>query len=527
MDSPIRSHIPMPSKQDKMKKYPGVAVMAIGLVVAGFNNPLAAQKFANDVIQKKRQQDESGGVSGLSGLDEPLTRPSERDAANANRQRVIQTIVEELAALIPGGVDAGTDQAKGLLEIANRFVERDGKGLEEALDKLEQIEPALPPRGLLMAGIHFVLNNGQVGQQLLEQAAVKHPDHPAISLAFARLAIAQNRLTDALALAEKGVRQLESAADTLNETQRRHYQLQLLDVRSLVAMRQGRYDDALQRVQQWETLKADDPKMLIKRAEIEFHRGNIETSQEYIAKFRSVTPNSLPSELILARWYRAKGDLDGLATWIQKAANQYPDNDTVQLEYANWALGNEDFTRASKAIQDVEARSGESPTTQLMKGRIAFAQGAYGLAETIFDELNQQQPNSFDIANMLGLSLAESADPEKQTRAIQIAQRNLQSLPNSQVAQAALGWALLKKGDLQNARAIFTRVARMPQLAPEIAYFMASLLEQEGKTAQAKIVLEPALEQQGLFLYRKPAEELKVRLEGTTDLPEPNKVPRP
>ncbi len=491
-------------------------------VVLTLSTPLAAQRFANDIVQEKRERNQDPNATPATDVIPDDLSADDPNPPATTREQVVASIVEELDALIPGDYPPESEGARLLSDIANRFVDGDGPGVEQALDRLEELDLSVPPRELLIAGVNFVLNNPQAGQQFLERAAAENLDHPAIPMAYCRLAIAQGRFGDALAQVERTERLL-AARDDMPAAVRRHYQLQVLETKTVIAMRQGRYQDALEYAQQWERANPTDPKALISRAEIEFHLGNIEKSKEYITKFRAVTPNSHPTELILARWFQSKGDAEGTAEWIGRAAEMYPDNNTVQLEYANWALGREDFATASQALLAIENRAGESPTTQLMKARIAFAQGAFEIAEALFEKLYVSQPGSFDVANMYALTLLESGEAAKRARGLQIAQRNVQSLSDSPVAQAAFGWALFKNGDAGNAKNVFARLARMRQMAPEVAYFLATILEQDGNAEQAKAVLEPALKHEGLFLYRRQAQTLMDKIQSTTGLPDPGK----
>ncbi len=89
------------------------------------------------------------------------------------------------------------------------------------------------------------------------------------------------------------------------------------------------------------------------------------------------------------------------------------------------------------------------------------------------------------------------------------------------MANAAVGWVMLKLGNKEAATEILTRTARSSQLSPEVAFFVASMLQGNGKTMQAKLLLQPALESKGMFLYRERANELMKALSGASDLPSP------
>jgi predicted Zn-dependent protease len=98
----------------------------------------------------------------------------------------------------------------------------------------------------------------------------------------------------------------------------------------------------------------------------------------------------------------------------------------------------------------------------------------------------------------------------------------LRALPENLVAQAALGYISLKLGNKDQATQILARAARTPGTAPEIDYFLASLLETAGEPQQAKLVIQGALKHDGLFLYRSPANQLLKRLnKGFESLPTP------
>ena len=488
-----------------------LAFLSVWLTVAVCNG----QDFANDIVDREQGQKQA------DNQDPAASAPPDVAQQNAaNRARVVAALIKEMNELIPGDYQNNAPQQALLVEMANAFVQVDANAVDAAFNRLAEQEPNLPPRGLLLAGANFTISNAAGGQALLERTAMDHPSHPSIPLAFSRLAISQGRLSDALALVEKSARQMTESK--LSPIEQRHYLIETTDVQQIIAKRQNRIEDALVLVGQWEQLDPTSPKMMIARAEVEFQTGDIEKSQNYLRKFRAVVPDSRPTELVLATWFQQKGDVKGTEEWVKRAAANYPDNPDVQLELGNWAISQEDFDTAEKAIATVEAKQGGKPNTDAMKARIAFAKGDYSQAEKRFELLYQQQPNSFDISNMYVLALAESPDDTKKKMAIQLAQRNLQGLPNNHIAQSAFGWALLKSGNVQDAKTLFSRVARVQRLPPEIAYYLAVILEQDGKSDQAKQLLQTALKSQGMFLYRSKAKEMLDRIETGAGLPDPN-----
>ena len=171
---------------------------------------------------------------------------------------------------------------------------------------------------------------------------------------------------------------------------------------------------------------------------------------------------------------------------------------------------------ALEAIKRAEDASQETPLSRTLKAKVSFARQSYGVAEVHYAALIAGQPMDSDLSNMYALSLVESNDPQKQSKALGIATRNLQALPNNRVAQASLGYVHLRMGDLDKARQLFAQVTQTAGTSPEIDYFVARYLVQAGDPAQAARFLDRALTYPGLFLYRSAAQQLRK----TIDVPE-------
>ena len=286
----------------------------LGLLVACLSVfETVGQDFANDIVDRARAPQQAGQQDPAAG---PPANTAQQNAAQ--RAQIVAAVTNEMNELIPGEYPADSPQQQRLAALANAFVQLDAAAVDEAAKQLAELDPNLPPQGLLLAGANFTVSNASGGQAILERTAIEHPDDPAISLAFSRLALSQGRLSDALALVEKAARQME--ASERSPVAQRHYQLETIDAQQIIAQRQNRLEDALALVQQWEQLAANSPKMLLARAEIEFQTGNIETSQSYLRKFRAVVPDSRPTELVLATWFRQKGDAEGTEQWVKQAA---------------------------------------------------------------------------------------------------------------------------------------------------------------------------------------------------------------
>ena len=395
----------------------GAIVLLAGQVIAQPANDLNQQSQAGDSL--------SAGVA------------SDLASADSQGQRVFDGLFNELDNMIPGDFADDPETKQAIEDAVTAFQLKDINRVDSIFKEQAAKNKNFPPPNLLLASLSYAVQDARSGLVLLERAAIEHPDYPGIYSALARLAISQGRISDALALLEKCERVNNGAQ--IDESIRAHYDRQLLDGLADVAMRQERFDDARKYLDQLRASAPENAKALMVSAELEFRQDKIDKSQEYLKLLKSKFPETRAPESILANWYQRSGKTLEAEKWIRDAASKYQDDPQVQLEFASWAINQEDFPTASSAIVKAEKKDGENQFSQNLKGKIAFCNQSYGAAEAHFRAIAQQQPNNFDAVNMYALSLVESDDPKKRKLAREIATRNFRALPDNLVAQAALG----------------------------------------------------------------------------------------
>ena len=441
----------------------------------------------------------------------------------AQAEKIFTALFKELDNMIPGDFERESAKKTAIEDAVKAFQVQDLKKVREIFEELAKQDKFFPPPELLLASLSYAVQDAKSGLILLEHAAVKYPDYPGLYTSFARLSISQNRISDALAMLEKCERKINSAT-TMNKPTKDYFMEQLLDGLTDVAMRQGRLDVARTYLDKQLASLPENAKVLMVSAELEFKEEKIEKSLEYLNLLKSKYPSTRSPESILATWSMRSNKPDEGEKWIRTAAQKYPDVPQVQLEFASWAVDKEDFPTASSAIIRAEKAGSENVFSRNLKGKIAFCNQSYGTAEVHYQAISEKQPNNFDSVNMYALSLIESKDENKRALAEKIAIKNAQSLPDNLVAQAALGYIELKLGRIEQARTLLSRVAQAPSAAPEISFFVASLLSKLGETQQAKTIVDSSLKHKGIFLYRKAAEQLSAELgKSTGALPTPDK----
>lgn len=474
------------------------SLLTIALVSACFiiqSPPLLAQ---NDQDSFKPPQ-EIDGSRLAPGATPPQSQPM------GDNLQAFDRLFREIDNLIPGEFEPGSSQKKAVEDAITAFQLGNATRVIEIFKQLAA-DSQSPPPDVLLAGLSYATNDVKTGHLLLERASRENPDNVAVYSAFARLALNQHRTTDAMVLFEKMndlVKQKTLPPESLD-----FYQTQYLDGMIEVAITQKRLGDARELLSQQREIRPNHPKVLLVSAELEFKEDNIDRCIEYLNQLKEKFPATRPPEAIIASWYQRTGNAEQAEKWVKDAAAKYASDTRVQLEYASWSLNNEDFPTASASIKKAESADKESPFSKSLKAKIAFARQSYLIAEAHYQSLVAMEPGNFDAANMYALCLIESSDPAKRQQAREIAMQNYRKLPNNAVAIAALGYIQLRLGEIEQAKAILTRVAQVGNTSSEIDFFVASYLVATHDNAKAKQFLDRALKSENLFLYRSAAKKI-------------------
>jgi Flp pilus assembly protein TadD len=461
--------------------------------------------------------------------EQPATGQSTPPIQDANQKRAIETLTRELGEMVPGGIDATPERKTAIDSILSSFVAGEGAKSLELIKALAETDPTFPPAELVIASLQFSANNPNSGRQTMEKAAIEYPDYPGVFLALARLAINENRNADGLSHLEKAERLMNGGQ--WSESEKEHFRLKHVDALADVMIRYQKWDDAMPLLAEIEKATPQDPKLLVRQAEIMYRKEKHAEAIELLGQFTAAvkqngSDKTRRPELMLATWFNRDGDTDSAHKWIITANEKYPEDVDVTAEYADWMVGRQRFADAKIAIKKIVDAKGETIATKFIKGKIAFAEENYGLAEAHFSELTLKEPGNFELANLWALSLVELGSEQKVKTAVQVAQRNVQVQPKNGVALGILGWIYYKVGDTRQAQTWLNRATQTGVKSAEVSYFIAKILSDQGQKEQAQALVTGALEQKGVFLYRTAAKRLSAELnaeKSKQDLPDPDK----
>ena len=452
------------------------------------------------------------GASILSGQDQqqiPQVDPALMQ--EEQQKRISEQLMTSLDELVPGEFNEESD-LKNILKLSTDAFSRGD--LEEAFKQLKranEYDQDSPPARLMMAAMYFATGKRAEARTVLEAAAVQDGEYPGVFLAFARMAVNENRVADAEALYEKSERLI--SAKNWNADQMKRFRVDLKDGLVDVAIKQKRYENAVVYLEDLGKLMPDNAKVPYRLGEIAFNQGRVKEAQKHLAKARELQPESEPVEMTIARWYSRKGVKKDTEYWIGLAVEKNPNDPLVLTEFAKWRFQNNEMEQGIEAIDRAMEAGGDADLLSLLRGQVNFALGNYDEATKALSQLHQKRPGVFEYTHMLALSLIESEDDQKRAKALDLARINVQLHSKNQLALAAYGWVQFRLGNLQQAQQALQQASTTNQLNAETAYYMACLLANVGRNQQAMDLLNGALQSEGFILYRRQAEVLKQKLQ--------------
>lgn len=430
---------------------------------------------------------------------------------NARNQRAMENIEKAIAVLIPGGIVAGTPRQEQFATVIESFAKGQARDAMDALEKMAAEDPNLPPADILMAGLTFAVGDNKSGLALLESSAIKHPNYPGVYMSFAQIAINTNRITDASLHADKTARLIESG--NLSPERRKHFLKQYYEIATSIFLRRKQNKEADGMLQELQAISPNLPFYFFSKAQVAFRDGNNDAALQFLKQHATATESKRLAELTLTEWLKNAGQGGPAQDLLLKTRQQNPQDAATQMMAAQMFMAKEDFQNALMALKSFEEiNNGETNQSLDMKGRISFAGQSYDVAAGHFRNLNMKAPKDASSANILALCLVESDDPEERKMAIQISQRVATSMTGNTLAVASLAYIYLKNGDVEKSNQLMQRVMKLGQTTPEISYFVANWLIENGQSDQAASILKQALNSKGLFLYRSASRKLLTDL---------------
>jgi len=434
-----------------------------------------------------------------------------------------------LLAVASGRADAGPVNSTQNPQSKNPDIEKAGAFLQkgqiddayQSLQEAAKKNPSLPPARLMLARLFLNTTSKegvQQGRVILEQAASESPEDPRVYVTNAVVAMNDGRFVDAILNSELSLKLC--AADRWTADQKKEVQTQSRNM--LAAAYERRSDWASARTHLTALLELDKNGQLRQRLATALFFLN-QPDDAFMELQQAVKDDATldPPTVRMAQLWAAKNDAKLSREWFEKSVKAEPNSIRVHLSYANWLLTQNEIPQA-KIHGDTAAKiDANSPDVLKLQGLIARINKDLATAEKIFRQVLNDSPADFFASNQLALIMADQADKNQRSRALQLATVNAQANQRSAEALATLGYVYYRTGNMDEALKSLQAAVSPGQMAADTAYYLALVLQENKKNEDALKVLEQALQLKGLFIYRNEAQQLMDKVK--KDLPKDEK----
>jgi tetratricopeptide (TPR) repeat protein len=389
--------------------------------------------------------------------------------------------------------------------------------LEKCLEEFRKAGKAnanLPPAKVMLANLFLesrTQNAGANARELIESAAAEDPRHPDIYLANGNYAFNEGRITEAILNLQTCLKLSEDPR--FDAEQRARF---VRESRTGLVFSFERRRDFTSVKEHLLALLQIDPKNAAFRARLaiaNFNLGVPETAFDDLQAAFKDDPALNPPELQMGLLWAGRQDDAKAEEWFKKAVAAHPNDARVHRGYAGWLIDTGKFDAAKPYLESAEKISPTARDTQFLRGLLHRYLRQYGEAEKIFEVLVRDSAADVQAAGNLALVLSESDDPKKKKRGVDLAESVVKQNQQASEAFAVLSWCYYKSGRLPDAEGAIATAVRGGQANLDTVYYLAKILHDRGKIADAHRYLKEALAKKGPFVYRPEAQTLFAELE--------------
>ncbi len=382
----------------------------------------------------------------------------------------------------------------------------------DAMEKFEAAAnkyPELPPSEIIMAMLYLKQSRMDRAVNALDTAARKYPDDPETFLLLGNLALDQNRNTDSSLNFEKGRTLLESYDGDSMRLKR--LQLRLYAGLATLAERFDDWQTANPYLREWVNLDPQNSSARVRYARSLFRNNR---GREAIGELRSakkIDPKILSPSILMAQFWMEAGNMEAGRQWLERASNQQSEDLDTQLMLAKFHWDMRQFAEAKKSIAQALRLAEDNPQANLLAGQMSHYNHNFDKAITHFKKLVDKDSTApAAIQKIADQHLLYALAAEGTKEGIQDAITSADSRADLEALVASC-YAHKRAGNNEKALATL-QAAQHTTSDPNINYIFAYVLADEVRGDKVLPLLETALATEGLFVFRRDAEQLKAKI---------------
>jgi tetratricopeptide (TPR) repeat protein len=427
-------------------------------------------------------------------------------------------------SLIGSAVSDMGPQYNDVQEAIDRFMRGDVLGAHQFLVNAKDKFPQLPPPDVTLAKMQIAAGNTGPGRALLERAVKEYRDDPEAYLMIADVAFPDGRLTEASVLYEKATDLVQKM--TGNEKRKRGFEIRTHAGRAAVAERRGDFEEAKGHLTAWVEADPESATAHHRLGTTLFRLAKTKDEQaaayEEFNRARQLDPTKLPHpDVTVARLFHQMKDVQQARQFFERAVQNDGKNWETLFAYAQWLMEIGEAPAALQPLRNARLLKPEDWSLLLFSGVAAKMAGNMDEAEQFLLDAMKYNPASQDVLNQLALVLASTEDDAKKVRGLQFAQVSATLFPQNPESAVTLGYALYKNGRLPEADRTIQNALKMGQLNMDSSYLIARILFENNKAADAGRILESVVDQQGIFVHREEAQQLRAQIGRSSGVPTP------
>ncbi|MBX9656651.1 tetratricopeptide repeat protein [bacterium] len=392
----------------------------------------------------------------------------------------------------------------------------------EKLNEAKKAHPELPTGRLLYAEILLRGNQIGAGRMELESAVTEAPDDPRGYLTLGGLAANEGRLTDAFLEFNEALKRAENF-DFHEDKGKEKFIARTSIGRATVYERRKDWKNALA---DFEAALAVDPKdgnVRQRMARCFVQLGDNDRAMKELQQAKADTPSVSPPETAMATFYANDNQHEKAEEMFRKGIEADPSNPIVYSSFAQWLYSRNRGREAKEVVMNGLQTLPEARDLRTLRAILARHLKAYEEAEAELDDLLRDQPNNGLLINELALALVEQQDPQKQRRAMEIAVKLVQANSKSPDFVSTFGWVNYRMGQMDRAKQALDLAIKLAgtQVRPDIYYYFAHILTEEGKNDEVKKLLTKIVQAEQPFAFKDDATQWLERLNASATPPSP------
>ncbi len=389
------------------------------------------------------------------------------------------------------------------------FKKNDGAAALEKFEDAANKYPELPPAEIILATLYLKQNRMDRAINLLDTAARKYPDDPETFLLLGNLAFKENRNTDSSLNFEKGRTLLESYDGDSMRLKR--LQLRLYAGLATLAERFDDWQTAGPYLREWVNLDPQNSSARVRHARSLFRNKRGREAIGELRRAKQIDSTILSPPILMAQFWMESGNMEAGRQWLERASNQQSEDLDTQLMLAKFHWDMKQFPDAKKSIARALGLAEDNPQANLLAGQMAHYDHNFDKAIDYFRKLVDKDSTApAAIQKMAQQHLLYALAAEGTKEGIQDAIASADSRADLEALVAAC-YAHKRAGNNEKALATL-QAAQHTTSDPNTNYIRAYVLADEVSGDKVLPLLEAALATEGLFVFRRDAEQLKAKI---------------